>query len=158
MTDTVTAAPRASYGFAASAYVHFDDLDQFGMLHNTRHAVLVERAIVAWWGERGVSFADGRPSSPDAFSAVRDFAITYHAPIRGTGEIAVHFWIERLGRTSLEYRFRLTSLDRATLYAEGRRLAVRLDPATLAPTAWTDRGREIAAALTAPGRRAEDSA
>jgi acyl-CoA thioester hydrolase len=65
-----------------------------------------------------------------------------------TGEIAVHFWIERVGDTSVDYRFRITSLDGENLHAGGRRLAVHLDPVIMKPAAWTDHGRDLAAALT----------
>jgi len=150
MTRTVSEAIRVPYGHAVPTLVYFDDLDPMGVLHNARYAVLVERAITTWWDERGVSFAGGRPTTPDAFSVVRDFAITYRSPVRGTGKIAVHFWIERVGDTSVDYRFRITSLDGETVHAEGRRLAVRLDPATMKPAAWTDHGRQLAAALTKP--------
>jgi len=130
------------YGDVVPMPVHFDDLDAMGVLHNARYAVLVERAIVLWWTRRGVS-----PTSPDAFNVVREYAITFHRPVRGTGEVGVHFWVQRLGTTSADYRFRVTSVDGATVFAEGRRVNVRLDPATMRPTAWTDDGRATAAAL-----------
>ncbi|GAA0501694.1 thioesterase [Paractinoplanes deccanensis] len=143
MTTTLT----ETYGDVVRLPVHFDDLDAMGMLHNSRYAVLVERAIVIWWQQRGVSFAGGRPTSPDAFNAVREYTITFHQPVRGTGEIAVRFWIDRMGTTSVEYGFAVTSEDGATVYADGRRVNVRLDPQTLRPAPWTDQGRETAAAL-----------
>ncbi len=127
--------------------VHFDDLDAMGVLHNSRYAVLVERAVVLWWTERGVSFSGGRPTTPDAFNVVREYAITFHRPVSGTGDINVHFWLDRLGSTSATYGFRVTSLDSATTFAEGRRVNVRLDPATMRPVPWTDHGRAIGATL-----------
>jgi acyl-CoA thioester hydrolase len=139
-----------AYGFATSTLVHFDQLDPMGMLHNGQYAVLVERVMAAWWAERGISFAGGRPTTPDAFNAVRDFAISYRKPVRGTGEIMVHFWIERLGETSIDYRFRVTSPDGGTVHADGRRLSVHLHPITLRPMPWTAHGREVAAALLRP--------
>ncbi|MDY7083997.1 MAG: thioesterase family protein [Actinomycetota bacterium] len=148
MTRTNAEALSVPYGYAALAPVHFDDLDPMGMLHNARYAVLLERTIATWWAQHGVSFADGRPTTPDVFSAVREFAITYRAPMRGTGVIAVHFWVERVGGTSVDYRFRMTSPDGGTVYADGRRAAVRIDPATLRPAPWTEHGRELAAAIT----------
>jgi acyl-CoA thioester hydrolase len=144
MTTVTEAVP---YGDVVRMPVHFDDLDAMGVLHNARYAVLMERAVVLWWAERGVSFSGGRPTTPDAFNVVREYAITFHRPVRGTGEIGVHFWLERMGTTSADYRFRVTSIDGATVYAEGRRVNVRLDPATMRPAPWTDHGRAIAAAL-----------
>ena len=147
-TVTETETPLGDWGHAAPTPVHFDDLDAMGMVHNARYSVLVERAITTWWAERGVSFAGGRPSTPDIFNVVREFSITYHRPVLGTGEVVVHFWIERMGTTSADYRFRVLSRDGGTVHAEGRRLNVRVDPATLRPTPWTESGRELATELT----------
>jgi acyl-CoA thioester hydrolase len=136
-----------SYGHSTRVPVHFDDLDALGVLHNARYAVLIERAMTNWWSERGVSFAGGRPTTPDAFNVVREYAITFHVPVRGTGDIAVHFWLDTLGTSSAAYGFRITSLDGAVVHAEGRRVNVRLDPATMRPAAWTDEGRTLAETL-----------
>ena len=145
----IPAAPAAAvpFGDVMRMPVHFDDLDALGMLHNARYAVLVERAVVQWWTARGVSFAGGRPTTPDAFNVIREYSITFHRPVLGTGDIDVHFWLERLGSTSADYHFQLTSTDGATVFAEGRRVNVRVDPATMRPAAWTDEGREAAATL-----------
>ena len=78
---------------------------------------------------------------------VREYAITFHRPVRGTGEIGVHFWLERMGTTSADYRFRVTSTDGGTVFAEGRRVNVRLDPATMRPAPWTEQGRAVGSAL-----------
>jgi acyl-CoA thioester hydrolase len=136
-----------THGAVEHTPVHFDDLDAMGILHNSRYAVLVERAVAKWWSDRGVSFTGGRPTSPDAFNAVREYAITFHLPVTSVGDIAVHFWLAKLGTTSADYRFRVTSLDGAAVYAEGRRVNIRLDPATMRPAPWTDHARGLAAAL-----------
>jgi len=143
-------AVAVEYGHTTLVPVHFDDLDALGVLHNARYAVFVERAMISWWAERGVSFAGGRPTSPDAFNVVREYAITFHAPVRGTGEIAVHFWVENLGTTSADYRFRVTSANNQIVYAEGRRVNIRLDPATMRPVPWTEEGRRLASELLRP--------
>jgi acyl-CoA thioester hydrolase len=139
--------PAVAYGHVSRLPVHFDDLDALGVLHNARYGVLVERAMIQWWAERGHSFAGGRPTTPDAFNVVREYSITFHAPVRGTGEIAVHFWIERLGTSSTDYRFRVLSADGATVFAEGRRVIINVDPATLRPAAWSAGSRATAAPL-----------
>jgi acyl-CoA thioester hydrolase len=144
---TVTEAPAVPYGHVTPMPIYFDDLDALGVLHNARYAVLVERAMTVWWAERGVSFAGGRPTTPDAFIVVREYGITFHQPVRGTGEIAVHFWIERMGTTSADYRFRVLSADGAVVHAEGRRVTVHLDPATMRPSPWTEQGRLTASVL-----------
>ncbi|GIM93281.1 acyl-CoA thioesterase [Paractinoplanes toevensis] len=140
-------ATAISYGHVTRVPVHFDDLDALGVLHNARYAVLIERAMINWWAERGVSFAGGRPTTSDAFNVVREYAITFHLPVRGTGEILVHFWLDNLGRTSAAYGFRFTSLDGETVFAEGRRVNVLLDPATMRPRSWSDEGRTLAETL-----------
>ncbi|WP_433611302.1 acyl-CoA thioesterase [Dactylosporangium sp. CA-139114] len=129
--------------------VHFDDLDPMGIVHNARYAVFLERALSRWWAERGVSFAGGRPSTPDAVHAVAEYSIAYRAPVRGTGEIGVHFWLESLGESSAVYRFRILSADGATVHAEGRRVNVKLDPGTLRPAPWTEAARTAARPLLA---------
>jgi acyl-CoA thioester hydrolase len=139
------------YGHVEPLVIHFDDLDAMGLVHNGRYAVLLERALTPYWSARGHSFAGGRATSPDTFHAVREFSISYLRPIRGTGEIAVHFWLEHFGETSGEYRFRFLSADGRTVHAEGRRLIIRLDPESLRPAPWTDAGREVAATLLRPG-------
>jgi acyl-CoA thioester hydrolase len=135
------------YGHVEPVTIHFDDLDAMGIVHNGRYPVLLERAISPYWEQRGHGFVNGRVTSPDLFHAVREFTISYLAPIRGTGLIGVHFWIEQLGETSATYAFRFLSADGRTVYAKGERAIVRLDPATLRPTPWTDAAREVAATL-----------
>ncbi|SDY14187.1 acyl-CoA thioester hydrolase [Micromonospora pattaloongensis] len=144
---TVLTTPVVDHGHIQPIPVHFDDLDAMGIVHNARYAVLFERAVSQYWAARGHSFENGRPTSPDVFHAVREFAITYHAPIRGTGDVLVHFWLERWGSTSAVYRFRFLSPDAATVHADGHRTIVRLDPATLRPAPWTDAARAVAANL-----------
>ena len=140
----MTAATLAvEYGHAVPIAIHFDDLDAMGIVHNARYAVLLERALSAYWSQRGHSYAGGRPTSPDVFHAVREFTITYQAPIRGTGDVLVHFWLDRMGESSAVYGFRFLSPDGGTTFAEGRRIIIRLDPATLRPAAWTDAAREV---------------
>ncbi|MDG4794463.1 thioesterase family protein [Micromonospora sp. WMMD1082] len=142
--------PAVEYGHVEHTIVHFDDLDALGILHNARYALLLERALTAYWSARGVAYQAGRATAPDVFHAVREFTITYRAPITATGPVAVHFWLEHFGTSSAEYAFRFHSLDGTTAYAEGRRAIVRLDPATRRPTPWTDTARAIATTLLRP--------
>ncbi|MFF0773383.1 acyl-CoA thioesterase [Nonomuraea wenchangensis] len=127
--------------------VHFDDLDAMGLLHNSRYALLVERAIGAYWQRLGWAPDPAGSAFKDVFLAVREFKVTYHVPIAGPGEPLVHFWIERLGRTSGVYGFRVLSADRAVVHAEGYRVNVNLDPATLRPAPFSDELRTAAEPL-----------
>src|SRR4051812_48836674 len=136
-------------GFVAPFTVHFDDLDPMGIVHNARYAVFLERALSQWWAERGVSFAGGRPSTTDAMHAVAEYSISYRTPVRGTGEIGVHFWIESLGESSAVYGFRILSVDGATVHAEGRRVNVKLAPKPLRRAPWSEEARATCRPLLA---------
>jgi acyl-CoA thioester hydrolase len=138
-----------NHGHIERAVVHFDDLDAMGVLHNSRYAVLLERALTAWWGRHGYSYSNGVPTKPDAFNVVVEYSISYKVPIRGTGEIGIHFWVERLGESSGTYGFRFLSADGSVVHAEGRRVNVKLDPHTLRPTPWTAEASALGASLSA---------
>jgi acyl-CoA thioester hydrolase len=127
--------------------VHFDDLDPLGMVHNARYALLIERALATFWRHRGHTFRDGRPTTPDAFNVVKEFSISYRTPICRTDDVVVHFWLEHMGRSSGVYKFRLLSPDGATVFAEGRRVVIKLDQKTLRPSPWTPETRAVAEAL-----------
>ena len=45
----------------------------------------------------------------------------------------VQLWLDHLGNTSAVYGFRVLSQDETVTHADGRRVQVRLDPATLRP-------------------------
>ena len=113
--------------------VYFDDLDAMGVVHNGRYAVLLERAIAAFWGRAGWSYDPGSPHFGEMFFVVKEFSITFSAPIARAGAVQVQLWIERLGTTSIVYGFRVRSQDGAVVHAKGRRVQVRLDPGTLRP-------------------------
>ncbi|WP_433500068.1 acyl-CoA thioesterase [Sphaerimonospora sp. CA-214678] len=130
--------------------VHFDDLDAMGLLHNSRYALLVERAVVAYWHRLGWASDPTRSSFKDVFLAVREFKVTYNTPITGVGEPLVHFWIERIGRTSALYGFRVLSADRSVVHAEGYRVNVNLDPGTLRPAPFSRELRAAAEPLLSP--------
>jgi acyl-CoA thioester hydrolase len=142
---TVTVQPQTAvqYGYVEPTFVHFDDLDSMGMVHNARYAVMLERALTAFWEQHGYTFANGAPSHPDASVAVAEYSISYRTPVFGTGGILIHLWVERLGTTSVTYGFRALSADRATTHAEGRRVHIRLDRDTWRPTPWADDTRAI---------------
>ncbi len=148
MTVTLP-APAVDYGHVEVATIHFDEMDAMGVLHNGRYALLMERAMVAFWTKHGRAFGGA-----DTFNVVKEFQITYHVPIRGTGEVLVHFWIDRLGNSSAVYAFRIVSTDQGTVFAEGRRVVIKLDPATLTPTPWSPDGRVIAETLLVPSTKA----
>jgi acyl-CoA thioester hydrolase len=120
-------------GVTETVEVHFEDLDAQGVVHNARYVLLLERALAAYWSRNGYPWDPSAPHFMDAFFVVKDFSITYHAPITRPGPVSVRFWIDRLGTTSAVYGFRVVSQDQAITFADGRRVHVRLDPATLRP-------------------------
>lgn len=138
---------HAEGGHFEPVRVYFDDLDAMGLLHNARYSLLVERAITAYWTRLGWSPDPARSRFPDVFLAVRESKVTYNTPIMGPGEPVVHFWLDRIGRTSGVYGFRVLSPDRGTAYAEGYRVNVNLDPQTLRPAPFSDGLRDAAAPL-----------
>jgi acyl-CoA thioester hydrolase len=126
--------PTIDYGHVELLPVHFDDLDSMGMVHNSRYALLIERALATFWRHHGHTFRGGRPTTPDAFNVVKEFSIGYRAPIRGTGDVCVHFWLEHMGRSCGVYNFRLLSRrhDRLRRGSPGRDQARPADAAPIA--------------------------
>jgi acyl-CoA thioester hydrolase len=134
-------------GHIEQVQIHFDDLDAMGVLHNGRYVLLLERALAAYWSERGWPFDPAMPHFADIFFVVREFSITYHIPVTTVGPVGVHFWLDHIGTTSLVYGFRVLSADRSVLHAEGRRVQVKIDPATLRPTPIGENVREACTVL-----------
>jgi acyl-CoA thioester hydrolase len=147
MTAAIATALTVDYGHAELLPVHFDDLDPMGMIHNARYALLIERALATFWRHHGHTFSDGRPTTADAFNVVKEFTISYRAPIRGPGDVVVHFWLEHMGTSCAVYTFCLLSSDGTTVFAEGRRVVIKLDRETLRPSPWTPEARAVAEGL-----------
>ncbi|WP_223199377.1 acyl-CoA thioesterase [Solihabitans fulvus] len=125
-------------GHFATVEVHFDDLDAMGVLHNSRYALLVERATNTYWQRLGWSMDAAVSTFPEVLPVVREFMISFAVPVVGAGERVVHLWLDRLGTTSVVYGFRVLSDDRSVVHAQGHRVVVNLDPATLRPAPISD--------------------
>lgn len=117
--------------------VYFDDLDPFHILHNARYLLLFERTLGSFWKVLGLGGMQD-PDSPDRFHLVKTNQIEYLAPVKGVQEVRVRVWIEKLGKSSLTFGFRLMPMDEDRVCAQGFRTVVRVDPDSLAPTPWTD--------------------
>ncbi|GAA5058420.1 acyl-CoA thioester hydrolase [Thermocatellispora tengchongensis] len=141
----MTTATRV--GHIEPVQIHFDDLDAMGVVHNSRYVLLLERALSAFWTRHGWPFDPAGPHFADIFFVVREFSITYTTPIISPGPVAVHFWLDHIGRSSLVYGFRVLSEDHATVHAEGRRVQVKIDRTTLQPTPIGPGVREAASRL-----------
>ncbi len=121
--------------------IYFDDLDPFNILHNARYLLLFERALGGFWMDIGWgAFQDS--DRPEQFHLVRHNAIDYLSPVRGVGKVRVRVEIAKIGRTSLDFEFRMLPLDRDTDHARGTRTVVHVDPTTLAARPWSEGFRE----------------
>ena len=121
--------------------VYFDDLDPYRILHNARYLLLFERTLGSFWAELGMGALQDE-AQPDNFHFVRANQIDYLSPVRGVGKVRVRVWIDKLGRTSLTFGFRLMPMDSDEVHATGARTIVRIDPETQRPVPWTDAFRE----------------
>ena len=127
--------------FVYLSEVHFDDLDAMQMLHNSRFAAHVERAITAWYAALGKTWRPNIAENPDQFHVVRDLHIEYLHPFIGTGRMRIDVWLERLGTTSCVYGFACSNEKGTVGYARGERTIVKLDPASHRPAPWSDQFR-----------------
>jgi acyl-CoA thioester hydrolase len=141
-----TGATGATEGVVRRRRVYLDDLDGFGMLHHAAYPLLLDHAVIDYWADAGWHVD---PSA--SVQAIRELTLTYHQPVTAVGDVDVHFWISRAGRTSVTYAFRIVSADGSVLHADGTRTLVNLDPVTLRPTPLTDDMWEVAAPLLGTG-------
>lgn len=125
--------------FIWSAPVYFDDLDAMGMLHNAHYAVLLDRAITAYFESRGLRWEPEAALNPDQHWAVRHQALEYSVAFRGVGAIEVALWTSAIGRTSATYSAEFRSQD--VVHARTQRTVVKLDIATGRPSPWSERTR-----------------
>jgi acyl-CoA thioester hydrolase len=140
--------------------IYFDDLDPFNILHNARYLLLFERALGAFWMDVGWgSFQD--EDRPEQFHLVRHNAIEYLSPVRGVCRVRIRVEVASIGRTSLNFGFRMLPLDRDVDHARGTRTVVHVDPRTLegrpwdaefraAMAGWIDSGGPAGATRTEP--------
>ncbi|MFI1213494.1 acyl-CoA thioesterase [Streptomyces sp. NPDC020802] len=149
-TEALSAASALPYGQLIPIGIHFDELDALGMLHNARYPLLVERAWLRLWQERGFDFSGDWQTTGDACNVVKELRITYEAPVNRVATYAVHLWLERLGTTSLTYGFRFCTADGGVTYAHGSRVLIRLAPETLRPTPWSEQLRAAGQDLLRP--------
>ncbi|MCA9658682.1 MAG: acyl-CoA thioesterase [Myxococcales bacterium] len=133
--------------------VYFDDLDAFQILHNARYLLLFEHTIGAFWRHLGWAGRLDFNADNDQHHLVRANHIEYLNPVEGTGQVRVRIWVERMGRTSAAFGFRVLPLDQDVDHAIGERVIVRVDPESGRPTPWSEKFRET----LAPYRRDLDA-
>lgn len=129
--------------------VYFDDLDAFYILHNARYLLLFERTLGSFWESVGMGSFEPE-SAGDHCHLVRANAIEYLSPVKGTGRVRVRVWIEKLGKTSLTFGFRMMPMNEDIDHARGSRTIVRVDPTDQRPIPWTDAFRQALRAWVKP--------
>ena len=132
--DSIPSRPTFIY----QTFIHSDDLDSMMFLHSERFIVHVERAIAAFYRSLGVPWDVAVEENPDQFQLVREIQTKFSVPFRGTGEMVIHIWVERLGESSCVYGFVCTSKEGQAIYARGTKTVVKMDPDTLEPTPWSE--------------------
>ena len=132
--DVIPSRPTFIY----RSFVHTDELDSLQLLRNSRFIVHVERATIAFCRTLGALWGVSVDENPDQFQMVREVQAKFAAPFRGMGEMMIHIWVERLGESSCVYGFICTSVEGKVVYARGTRAVVKLDPASLEPTSWSE--------------------
>ena len=120
--------------------VHFDELDPLQMLHNSRFAAHVERAVTAWYAENGGRWELDHADNPDQFHVVRDSARRVPQSRPRPGTMRIDLWVEHLGTTLCDYGFLCSSDDGVVPYARGERDDRQDRPGSrIVPPPWTDR-------------------
>ncbi len=129
--------------------VYFDDLDPFRILHNARYLLLFERTLGSFWLHVGLGGIESHAEHGHTH-LVRANTVEYLTPVHGTGEVRVRVRIQKLGRTSLTFAFRMLPMDMDEDHAIGTRTVVCVDPETQVPTPWPDSFRTLMAEWVSP--------
>ena len=123
--------------------VYFDDLDIFGVLHNARYPLLIERTIGSFWKKLGFGGLSELHRNPDQFHLVRVNHFEYLRAVKDVDEVRCRIWVKKLGRTSLSFAFSLLPIDEDQPYCTGYRVLVCVDPETRLPRPWSDSFRKV---------------
>ena len=123
--------------------VYFDDLDIFGVLHNARYPLLIERTIGAFWKRLGFGGLAQLAQNPDQFHLVRVNHFEYVRAVKGVDEVRCRIWVKSLGNTSLTFAFSLLPVDQDEPYCTGYRVLVCVDPESQRPRPWSASFREV---------------
>jgi acyl-CoA thioester hydrolase len=134
--------------------VFFDEFDPNGTLHNSRHAVHIERAQSALFEQLGKDRAALADRDDDLRYLVRELHIEYLAPVAAPTAMLIELSAGRLGRTSATYRFRCADPASDRTLAHGHRVIVKIGPDGR-PAAWTQWYRDAFLALAPADAPAE---
>jgi acyl-CoA thioester hydrolase len=156
VSQNVSTAATGWEGFVWETRIFFDDLDPMGMLHNSRYLVLIERAESSFHSSQGRQWQLDVSLNPDQHYAIREQMIRYLQPVRGNVPVAVHMWLDAIGRTSATFGFEIRSMD--GLHAIANRMIVKLDPHSFRPVPWTDAIRAAYTLISRPTNSPADAA
>jgi acyl-CoA thioester hydrolase len=135
--------------------VFFDEFDPNGTLHNSRHAVHIERAQSALFEQLGKDRSAITGRDDDLVYLVRELHIEYLAPVAAPGAILIELAAGTLGRTSATYLFRCADPAGETTFARGHRVIVKIGPDGR-PAPWSAWYRDAFRALAPDGSPAPD--
>lgn len=76
---------HVDFGVLVPLTVYFDDFDPMGLLHNSRYAVLVERAWIAYWESQGFGGRKFAAAEGDEFNVVKDLHIVFDLALDRAG-------------------------------------------------------------------------
>ena len=118
--------------------IYFDDLDFFGVLHNARYPLLVERTIGAFWQELGWGAISELKENPDQFHLVRVNHFEYLRAVENVSSVRARVWVQKIGKTSLIFGFSILPIDEDEPYATGYRVLVCVDAENRTPKPWSN--------------------
>lgn len=116
--------------------VHFDDLDAYKILHDSRSLPLFERTTGAFWQRLGWGGTLALDENPDSTHLVRAHHIEHHPPVTGVTEARARSWAERL-----TFGSRVMPMDEDLDFATGSRALMRVERETTRPASRTPASR-----------------
>ena len=136
--------------FVSKQRVHFDMIDQLGVVHNAAYLLLFERARTDYWQSLGVGY--GQPGLDWPYLVARN-EINYRNGLRTDKVTDVTVAVSRLGNSSITFAHEIYAAD-GKLSADGGTVIVRIHAETGRPIPWSeDLGKLVAPILIELGRQ-----
>ncbi len=118
---------RTRRPFRTQRSVRFGDVDPAGMVYYPRLLDWIHVAMEAFFAEIvGVRYADYLGEHGMGLPTVR-LEVDFHRPLRFGDEVAIEVEVEKVGRTSITWRYRLYRSPEPGPAAEARLVTVNLD-------------------------------
>lgn len=109
--------------FVWTTTVFFDELDPLGFLHNSRYAVLIQRAEGSFNRSCGRKWESDLSLNPDQFYVVKEQSFRFMMPVEGPCDLSIHMWPPGCHEACLGFRSpisRRTSRNGFTNHRETR--------------------------------------